>query len=236
MTRNPICLSVLSCLVLFWGVSLLAQEKTAVPNTLTEKEKVAGWRLLFDGTDTSHFRGYKSDKLGEKWKVIDGAIVWTGKGAGDILTREQFEAFEFSVDYKISEGGNSGIMFHVRETDKSPWRTGPEIQIQDNELGRDPQKAGWLYQLYKSDSDATKPAGEWNTLRIFITPVKSTVWMNGVKYYDFVKGSKDWEERVKKSKFSKMPNFGKPSKGHICLQDHGNVVSFRNIKIREVKR
>jgi len=228
-------LPILSLSLFALGTAVATADEEAAPNTLTEKEKAEGWRLLFDGKDTSQLRGYQKDKLGEKWQVKDGAIVFTEKGAGDIITKDQFEAFEFSVDYKISEGGNSGLMFHVTETEKRPWQTGPEIQIQDNVKGHDPQKAGWLYQLYQADTDATKPAGEWNTLRVLITPEKSTVWMNGEKYYDFVKGSKDWDERVAKSKFGKMPNFGKPTKGHICLQDHGNVVSFRNIKVREVK-
>ena len=110
--------------------------------------------------------------------------------------------------------------------------TGPEIQIQDNKDGTDPQKSGWLYQLYKPTTDATKPVGEWNQLRVILAPKKSEVYMNGVKYYEFVKGSKDWDERVTASKFGKMPKFGKAAKGHIDLQDHGNEVAFRNIKIR----
>ena len=157
---------------------------------------------------------------------------------GDIITKKEYDAFEFSVDYKISKGGNSGLMFHVKETEGTPWRTGPEIQIQDNVGGHDPQKAGWLYQLYKpaKEVDATKPAGEWNTLRVLITPEKCVQWMNGTKYVEYVKGSDDWDKKVAASKFSKFKNFGKATKGHLCLQDHGNVVSFRNIKIREVKK
>ncbi len=214
--------------------SLVAQDK-AEHNTLTDKEKADGWKLLFDGKDMSQLKGYKKDAVSEKWKVQDGAIVFTDKGAGDILTKEQFEAFEFTVDYKISKGGNSGLMFHVTETEKTPWMTGPEIQIQDNVDGHDPQKAGWLYQLYKAETDATNPAGEWNTLKIRISPEGSKIWMNGTEYCSFVKGSDDWNKRVAESKFSKFENFGKPTKGHICLQDHNNVVSFRNIKVRELK-
>jgi hypothetical protein len=127
-------------------------------------------------------------------------------------------------------------MFHVTDEGGTPWQTGPEIQIQDNKDGHDPQKAGWLYQLYKpeGEADATKPAGEWNELRVLISPEKSSVWMNGKKYYDFVKGSKDWDERVAKSKFASMPHFGKPTSGMISLQDHGNEVAFRNIKVRVI--
>lgn len=207
-------------------------------NELTDAEKKAGWTLLFDGKSADQFRNYKGEGIKDAWKVKDGALTLTQKGGGDIITKKQFEAFEFKVDYRISIGGNSGLMFHVTETEAKPWQTGAEIQIQDNVKGHDPQKAGWLYQLYKPAEgvDATKPAGEWNTLHILITPEKCVQWMNGTKYVEYVKGSDDWNKRVAASKFSKFKNFGKPTKGHLCLQDHGNVVSFRNIKVREIKK
>ncbi|MCF6313645.1 MAG: DUF1080 domain-containing protein [Verrucomicrobiales bacterium] len=205
-------------------------------NTLNSAEKKAGWTLLFDGKDASpHWRNFKKEGISDGWKVENGELSRYKKGAGDIITKKQFDAFELTLDFKISKGGNSGLMFHVTEEESTPWRTGPEIQIQDNVDGHDPQKAGWLYQLYKADSDATNPAGEWNTLRILITPEKCVHWMNGKKYVEYVKGSKDWDEKVAASKFSKFAKFGKATKGHICLQDHNNLVSFRNIKIREVK-
>jgi hypothetical protein len=215
---------------------LLGAEDKPLPNTLTEAEQAAGWKLLFDGKTTTGWRNYKKDSLGPGWKVEDGSLVRAGNGAGDILTVDQYDAFEFSVDYNISKGGNSGLMYHVTETGGAPWHTGPEIQIQDNKDGHDPQKSGWLYQLYSSEKDATKPAGEWNTLRILITPEKCQQFMNGEKYCEYVKGSDDWNERVAKSKFAKMAEFGKPTKGFICLQDHGNLVSFRNIKIRPISK
>lgn len=204
----------------------------AAPNTLTEAEKAAGWKLLFDGQTTNGWRNYKKDTVGPGWKVVDGALVRADKEAGDIITKDQYGAFELSLQYNISPGGNSGIMYHATEEGNTPWQTGPEIQIQDNTAGHDPQKAGWLYQLYSSEVDATRPAGQWNTLRILITPEKCEHCMNGVKYFEYVKGSKDWDERVAKSKFSKFSAFGKATRGHIALQDHGNLVSYRNIKIR----
>lgn len=213
-----------------------AAEETPTPNTLTDAEKAAGWKLLFDGKTTAGWRNYKKENLGPGWKVEQGELVRAGNGAGDIVTVDEYDAFEFTVDYKISKGGNSGLMFHVKETEGAPWMTGPEIQIQDNKDGHDPQKAGWLYQLYSSDKDATRPAGEWNTLRILITPAKCEQFMNGEKYCEYVKGSDDWNERVAKSKFAKMAQFGKPTTGVICLQDHGNLVSFRNIKIRPISK
>lgn len=202
------------------------------PNTLTDAEKKDGWMLLFDGKDLSHFRNYKKEDVSDKWKIKDGAFTLTEKGGGDIITKDEYGAFEIKLDFKISEGGNSGLMYHVKETEKTPWMTGPEMQIQDNVHGHDPQKAGWLYQLYPAEVDATNPAGQWNTVHLIITPEKCVHYMNGTKYCEYVKGSKEWDEKVAASKFSKFPHFGKPTEGHICLQDHGNVVSFRNVKIK----
>jgi len=204
----------------------------AEPNTLTPDEAKAGWKLLFDGKTTNGWRNFNRDSVNPGWTVADGAIVRSAKGAGDIMTAEQFGAFELVLEYKIAPGGNSGLMFHVTEEGKAPWQTGPEVQILDNAAGHDPNKAGWLYQLYIPDHDATKPAGEWNEIRLLVTPTKGETWMNGKKYYDFVKGSDDWNARVAKSKFAAMPLFGKATKGHICLQDHGDTVAFRNIRIR----
>ena len=221
-------------LLLLW-FSTFSFAQDADPNTLTAAEKKEGWELLFDGKSMAHFRNYRKASVSDGWKVQDGEIRYASRGAGDIITRQSYMAFEFKVDYKISKGGNSGLMFHVTEDGGTPWMTGPEIQIQDNIDGHDPQKAGWLYQLYKSDIDATNPPGEWNTLHILITPENCVQYMNGKKYCEYVKGSDDWNELVAKSKFGKMPLFGKPNNGHICLQDHGNEVAFRNIKVRRVK-
>ena len=125
-------------------------------------------------------------------------------------------------------------MYHVTEEEEKPWRTGPEIQILDNAKGRAPQKSGWLYQLYRSDVDATKPAGQWNHFQLIVTSKNCQHFMNGVKYCEYVKGNEDWHKRVAKSKFAKWPRFGKAKKGFICLQDHGNEVAFRNIKLRPI--
>ena len=173
--------------------------------------------------------------LSSGWQVEDGALVRAARGAGDIITVDKYGAFELVLEYQISPGGNSGVMYHVLEQKGSPpWHTGPEIQIQDNAGGHDAQKSGWLYQLYPADEDASKPAGEWNELRVLISPEKCATHMNGVKYNEYVKGSADWDQRVAKSKFHKFEGFGKATAGHICLQDHGNRVSFRNIRIRKL--
>jgi glucose/arabinose dehydrogenase len=226
------------------------------PNALSEAEARTGWRLLFDGHSLDAFRGYRSATVGTGWSVEDGAIVRRGAGAGDLITRESFGAFDLQIEYRISPGGNSGLMFHVTEEEKAPWMTGPEVQILDNALGKDPQLAGWLYQLYQPSKpkwlvsaekeagvpdaaadrpiDATRPAGAWNHLYLRVAPDAGEVDLNGVNYYRFQKGGKDWAERVAKSKFAEYARFGMADAGHLCLQDHGDPVAFRSIKIREL--
>ena len=221
-------------------------------NRLTESEARSGWELLFDGTSLHGFKGYQQDTPGAGWQILDETIVRT-EAAGDLLTKETYDSFEIQLEYRISTAGNSGLMFHVSEDGKRPWYSGPEVQIIDNDAGKDGQKAGWLYQLYeprekkwvmhiekaaglpvKEVVDATRPAGEWNHLYLRVTPGSSEVCLNGVSYYKFVIGSDDWNKRVAKSKFSKHAQFGKAGDGHICFQDHGDEVAFRSIKIRRL--
>lgn len=235
---------ILSKLLPAVAVGLMAAgARAAEPNTLTEAEKAAGWKLLFDGKTADQWRNYNKDTLSDKWVVKDGAITLAGKGGGDIITKEQFSSYELVLEYRIGKGGNSGLMYHVQEVKgKPPYDSGPEVQIQDNQNGRDPQLAGWLYQMYQPEKDAktgkpvdaTKPAGEWNELRFTLDGPKGSTSMNGVKYYDFEMGTAEWAKRLEKSKFAKWQDFAKATKGHICLQDHGDEVSFRNIKIRPI--
>ncbi len=227
--------------------SLLVSSAHAVApvNQLSQSEMKSGWQLLFDGQSADAWRNYKKEDLSDGWKITDGTLVRSERGAGDIVTKKKFGAFELSLEYKISKAGNSGVMFHVVEGDGPPWHSGPEVQVQDNVDGKDPQKAGWLYQIYqpqvprwakvKKVPDAAKPAGEWNQLYIRIDPGgQSEVCMNGVLYYRFKLGDKKWDDLVAKSKFGKFPGFAKAGEGHICLQDHGDEVAYRNIKVREL--
>jgi len=160
-------------------------------NALTTAEQKAGWKLLFDGKSAQAFRNYKKDGLNPQWKVLDGALVRTAAGAGDIISRDRFGNFELLLDFKISKGGNSGLMFKVTEDAPQPWHTGPEVQIQDNVDGHDPQKAGWLYQLYQTGNnpmtkkplDTTRPAGEWNQMRLLVCEDRAELFMNGHHYW-----------------------------------------------------
>ena len=212
-------------------------------NRLTAEEKAAGWTLLFDGTTLNGWHNFKAQGVKPGWQVKDGTLSCVDPhNAGDIVTSDDFAWFELQLDYNISEGGNSGIMYRVTEAGGSAWQTGPEFQLEDNAKAADPQRCGWLYALYQPADDpktgkpldATKPAGQWNHVRLLISPTKCEHEINGVKYFDYVLGSDDFNARVAKSKFGKMPNFAKPASGAIALQgDHGQV-SFRNIKIRRI--
>jgi hypothetical protein len=160
--------------------------------------------------------------------------------AGDIVTTGQFGWFELQIDYNISSGGNSGIMYHVSDKGGAAWASGPEFQLEDNAKAADPVRCGWLYALYEPPKDpqtgktldATKTAGEWNHIRLVISPDKCVHEINGVKYFEYVLDSDDFKQRVARSKFATMPLFAKSHTGHLALQgDHGEV-AFRNIKIR----
>jgi len=215
----------------------------AAENTLTDEEKAAGWKLLFNGNDLNGWHNFKREGVRPGWQVKDGALVCVDPhNAGDIVTTDQFGWFELQLDYNISAGGNSGIMFHVTDEGGAAWATGPEFQLEDNAKAADPQRCGWLYALYQPPTDpktekpldATKPAGEWNHVRLLISPEKCEHDINGLKYFEYVLGSEDFNNRVAKSKFAKMPKFAKSEAGYLALQgDHGEV-SFRNIKVRPI--
>ncbi len=228
----------------FVFVALFATAINAADNELSPAEERAGWKLLFDGKTTAGWRNFKKDSIHDQWVVREGSSHADQGGGGDILSSEQYDYFELVLDYRIVSGGNSGLMFRVSEDEDSPWKTGPEVQIIDNGKGKDGQKSGWLYQLYspgpgrhaKSSEphDFTRPAGEWNQIFLRVTAKQTEIWMNGNRYSAFQIGSKDWNDRVAKSKFAEFKNFGKIEKGYICLQDHGDEVSFRNLKIRSL--
>jgi hypothetical protein len=213
----------------------------ANPNTLSPAETKAGWKLLFDGKSTKGWRGYKKAKVPTAWKVADGALVFDkrpGDEGGDLVTADQYESFELQIDWKIVEGGNSGVMYHVSESETYPWQTGPEMQVLDNQRhadGKSPvTSAGSCYALFAPGKDVTRPAGQWNQARLLVDGAHVEHWLNGEKLVVYEKGGSDWDERVAASKFKAMPRFGKPDKGHIDLQDHGDRVEYRNIKIRVI--
>jgi hypothetical protein len=213
-------------------------------NKLTDAEKAAGWKLLFDGQTTTGWRNFRKETISAGWKVIDGALCRVDKTAGDIVTAEQYDNFVLELDYKVPPHANSGIMFRVSEEEARAPQTGPEYQILDNTDPKgDAQKAGWAYAMYQPPTDpktgkpldATKPVGHWNHVKLVCNGPHIEHWMNGVKYCEYEIGSDDWNQRLAKAKFAKWPHFAKYALGHIALQgDHGDVC-FANIKLLPLK-
>ncbi len=207
------------------------------PNALTAEEKSAGWRLLFDGKSTKGWRNYQARTLDDRWRAVNGELTLTAPGGGDIVTEETFENFELEFEWKISPGGNSGVFYNVREGDyEAVWHTAPEMQILDDDGhpdGRIPShRAGANYDLQVPKYTVTKPVGEYNISRIIVNEGHVEHWLNGRKLLEYELWSDEWEAMVKSSKFADLPDYGRARSGHIAIQDHGDRVWFRNIKIR----
>lgn len=209
-------------------------------NALSGAEKAAGWRLLFNGKDLTGWRGYRKPDAPQQWQVEDGALTLTQGGGGDLITTDEFGPFELSFDWKISPGGNSGVIYLVKEVDAAPntYNTGPEYQVLDNDKHADGKlpshRAGALYDLVAPPDGAGKPVGEWNAGRILVKDGRIEHWLNGRKVAEAPYGDAAWKALVAQSKFKTMPFFGVAASGHIALQDHGNRVWYRNIKVRRL--
>jgi len=199
-------------------------------------ERAQGFQVLFDGATLAGWRGFSSLQP-TGWRAAGGVLAREGKGEGhDIMTVAEYADFDLRLEWKISEGGNSGIFFHVTTEGPYVWSTGPEFQVLDNARHADGKEAktsaGSNYALHAPLGDVTKPVGEWNLVRLLVRGPHVEHWLNGVKLLEYELWSPDWEARVKASKFAVLPSYGRAKIGHIALQDHGNPVWFRNIRIR----
>ncbi len=214
----------------------MAEEGTP-HNQLTAEERAAGWRLLFDGRTTDGWRGYRRNDMPHGWQVIDGELTRVSR-AGDIITTEQFGSFELAVDWKVEPGGNSGIFFRATESEREIYMSAPEMQVLDDAAHRDGQSrltaAGSNYGLHAAPEGVVRAAGEWNEARVVVNGNQVEHWLNGQKVVEYELLSADWERRVRESKFVEWPAYGRAAHGHIGLQDHGDRVAFRNIRIREL--
>lgn len=230
----------------FYCKNIQAQEPTTL-NTLTPQEVKDGVILLFDGKSTDQWRGYEKTDFPKGWNIEDNAIhcIGSGKGeagqGGDIITKEKFKNFELTLEWKISEGGNSGIFYLAQEIPGEPiWKSAPEMQVLDNEkhpdakLGVDGNRqAGSLYDLIPAKPQNAKPAGEWNTVKIMVYRGTVVHYQNGVQVLEYHLWTDDWKKMCANSKFKDYIYFVDTApEGFIGLQDHGDDVWFRNIKIK----
>ncbi len=217
-------------------------------NSLTKAEKKEGWQLLFDGSSKKGWHIYQGKSDGSAWKVSEGMLMldptekkdWQTIGGGDIITDEAYENYHLSLEWKISPKGNSGIIFGIQDLPKyeHSWHTGMEMQILDNDGHSDGKivkhRAGNLYDLIAASSEPVKPVGEWNKAEIKVNKGKLDLYLNGVNIVSTQLWDDNWKALVSASKFKSMPDFATFKSGHIGLQDHGNPVWFRNIKIRKL--
>ncbi len=220
-----------------------ADGQTGMQERVDEASAADGdWTTLFDGTDLDGWHVYGTDEVNASWTVgADSTLNFVEGGpGGDLVTDEEYDDYELNLDWKISPCGNSGIIYNVTEDDayRTPWLTGPEMQILDNTCHPDAKiythKAGDLYDMIAGDSTVVKPAGEWNSIRLVVTDGQVEHWLNGEKMVEYTNTGDTWEKMIDDSKFRDMEDFGKTTGGSIALQDHGNPVSFRRIRIKEL--
>ena len=204
------------------------------------KAKPGEWKVLFEGKSVDKWRGYKMNSFPDhSWKVEDSALKTIASAEGpDIVTKQKFENFELELEWKVSPGANSGIMYRVSEDFGSPYETGPEMQVLDDDKhadGRDPKtSAGSLYALIAPKNKKLKPVGEWNKVRIVVQGNQVEHWLNGVKVVEFELGSAELNQLIARSKFNDMPRFAKEKTGFIDLQHHGDEVWFRKVRVRRL--
>ena len=230
-TQNRLITEVVLLSLAFGTVSLHPGEAASKPGK---------WKVLFDGKSVDKWRGFKMNSFPDQsWKV-EGGVLKTIKGGNgpDIVTKEKFENFELDLEWKVTPGANSGIMYRVSEAFDAPYETGPEMQVLDDDKhadGRDPKTAaGALYALIAPKNKKLKPVGQWNKVRIVVQASQVAHWLNGVKVVEYELGSAELNQLIARSKFNDMPRFAKEKTGFIDLQHHGDEVWYRKIRVRRL--
>jgi len=230
-----------------------SQETTSMDEVIkvsSDTQTMDDWIVLFDGSNFDSWKGYLSDEVPEPWKLENGNMVFyppENKPEGEsynIVTKAEYNSFVLSLEWKISPAGNSGIFWAVVEDEQyaEAYQTGPEIQVLDNighpdaGVGGGSHQAGALYDMVAPSEDSTKPAGEWNSCVVTVdyNTNKGSVKLNDVLIVEFEPSGDVWDGMIAKSKFADWPGFAKTQTGKIGLQDHGDIVAFRNIKIKEL--
>jgi hypothetical protein len=221
------------------GAEWAATGKVTLPpeplNRLSEQEQKEGFVLLFDGRQPDAWRGYKLDGMpAQGWTVRDAALVHeAGGGGGDLVTRDEYGDFDFRFSFRVAAKANSGVMWHVTEANETSFMSGPEFQVLDD-LGSKPSAkhaVGALYDLVAPQGARVLPAGAWNDARILVHEGRIRFWLNGVQVVDAPGRGAEWDTMVANSKFKDWP-FGKAARGRLCVQDHGDEVAFRNLRVK----
>jgi len=243
-------LSVIALMISWAGISnndpkSLFEEvnKNKVPNTLSKEEHKKGWQLLFDGKTTTGWHGYNLKVFPDCWKIEDNCLTMNSKGGQedqDIITNKKYHSFVLSLEYKLTKGANSGVIFQVAEDPKYkfPYETGPEFQVIDHENWptklEDWQINGANYAMYPPMAKPYKPVGEWNQLLLYVNGNEVTQMLNGVIVVKYVKNTDEWKKLRNSGKWADFPDWGKFDEGYISLQNHGTKVWYRSIKLKEL--
>ena len=223
-------------LIVAFAVLAFTAARAEAQNTLTDAEKKAGWILLFDGKSAKAWRGFDMDEFPDGWEIKNGELSMVDEG-GHLVTEKEFDNFDLRFDFKISKGGNSGVLFRVSEEEGNAWHTGPEFQILDNPKKVEPKSScGANFGLHAPAKNVAKPAGQWNSGRIVAKGNSVEHYLNGEKLLEYKINSPAWKKLVEDSQYDTSPEYGQISKGVICLQDHLDKVSFRNLKVLPLKK
>ncbi len=221
--------------------SVLIASGIQADNTLSDYEARTGWKLLFDGRTTAGWRKFGADEpVGSGWKVEDGALTFVpGTGAGgDVMTDQDYADFDLLIDWKVAPGGNSGVFYRSDPTQNPSYLTGPEMQVLDNARHPDGRNiltsAGAVYAVYPANREIIRPAGQWNTFRITAMGTWVRHFANGVLVANYTINSEAWKKKKAGSFFKDWDQWGQQPKGRIVMQDHGDRVAFKNIKIRVI--
>ncbi len=241
---------IVSAMCFLFFVACMQEKKQTSKTVLNDEIEIVvdDWQILFNGTSLDQWKEYKTDGISDAWRIEGDALVYMppedeGHKNHDLVTRQEFTNFVLTLDWKISEAGNSGVFWGISEDEKfgTGYQTGPEIQILDNHKHPDAmvgtnRQAGALYDMVSPSKDVTKPIGEWNTMTISVNhkEQKGSVILNGIETVTFPLANEEWNAMVATSKFAEWDGFGDYTTGKIGLQDHDNKVWFRNIKIKQL--
>lgn len=222
-----------------WAATGEVRDSWDAPNSLTAAQRASGWRLLFDGASSDGWRGYRKDAMPDGWRIEDGWMkTRPGGSGGDVITSAMFGDFELALEWRVTPGANSGVIFRVHETEDASYKTGPEFQILDDaghEMASDSNvSAGALYGLASPTRKVLRTVDGVNRSRIRVRGMHVEHFLNGHQIVDFDLGSEEGKRRIAASKFSAWPGFAAHAVGHIVLQDHGGEVWYRSLRVREL--